>query len=337
MMLKELSLWTHKLKEGIQLADGFYQSHGAALPKNVKKIAFVGMGGSGVAGRIMKTFLDRRPDITACVVDSPFVPGHIDTQTLAIVMSYSGQTWETLDILDDLTKKFIPTIVLSHGGQAAQTAALKGLPLAMLPESMTPRSALGNFLGFLGVLFDHLGVLPGGRAMVTGWSNEADKYIQSFVEPSFFKDFLEIANGYDFFHIWGISGDSDTAAYRATTQFNENAKVQAVCSHFPELAHNLLVGFEQFKINPLVLFFSTDFLPAHMSIALQTIQSILAEKRVVLYKSPIFGDTFESQVFNMILWADFASYHLGHARGVNIERVAIIEELKKRQKTKGIK
>jgi glucose/mannose-6-phosphate isomerase len=337
MMLKELSLWAHKLKEGIQLADGFYQTHGAVLPKNIKKIVFVGMGGSGVAGRIMKTFLDRRPEITACVVDSPFVPAHIDTQTLAIVMSYSGNTWETLDILDDLTQKFIPTVVLAHAGQAAKKAELKGLPLALLPESLTPRSALGNFLGFLGVLFDFIGVLPNGKAMVTEWAHEADKYMPSFVDAAYFKLFLDIANGYDFFHVWGIAGDSGMAAYRATTQFNENAKVQAVFSQFPELAHNLLVGFEQFKVNPLVLFFYSDFLPAHMSTAIQATSEILAEKRVVLYKPPIFGDTFESQVFNMILWADFASYHLGHVRGVDVERVQIIEELKNRQKTKGIK
>lgn len=336
-MLKELSLWTHKIKEGMQLADGFYQAHGAALPKNIKKIVFVGMGGSGVAGRIMTTFLKQKSAVAACVVDSPCLPVRADAQTLAIVMSYSGNTWETLDILDELTQKFVPTIVLSHGGQAAQTAELKGLPLALLPESLTPRSALGNFLGFLGVLFDELGILPAGRALAAGWAHDAQIYVPLFTESSYFKDFLEIADNHDFFHIWGITGDSGMSAYRATTQFNENAKVQAVFSQFPELAHNLMVGFEHFKVSPLVLFFYTDFLPVHMSIAIQTMSEILGEKRVVLYKPPIFGDTFESQVFNMILWADFASYHLGHTRGINVERVQIIEELKKRQKTKGIK
>ncbi len=335
MMLKELSLWATKLKDGKQLAHSFYQDYQATLPKHIKKIAFVGMGGSGVAGRIMKTFLDRKPGITSFIIDTPIVPAAIDAETLAIVVSYSGQTWETLDVLDELIQKFIPTIVLANGGTAVQKAELKDLPFVLIPKSLSPRSALGLFLGFLSELFCLMGILSVRKG--DQWIKDAEKYVPSFIEGHFYKDFLYAANGYDVMHVWGVAGDSTAAAYRATTQFNENSKMQAVFNEFPELCHNLVVGFEQFKLNPLVVMFYTDFLPAHMSIAIQAISEILHEKRVVLYKPPVFGDTFESQLFNMILWADFASYHLGQARGVNVERVALIEELKKRQTDKGIK
>ncbi len=336
MMLTELTMWSQKLKDGLQLAHSFYQDHGASLPKHITKIAFVGMGGSGVAGRIMKTFLDRKPGITTIIVDTPIVPESIDTQTLVFVMSYSGQTWETLDVLEAITQKFIPTIVLAHGGRAIEIAQAKDLPFLLLPQSLTPRSALGTFLSFLSGLFDLMGILP-GTAMVNQWVKEVEKYVPSFVEGAYFKDFLGAINNPDVMHVWGIGGDSAAAAYRASTQFNENSKQQAVFNVFPELMHNLMVGFEKFDQPPVVLWFHTDFIPAHLSVAVQTISEILREKQVLLYKPPIFGDTFESQVFTMILWADFASYHLGLARGVNVERVQIIDELKKRQKSKGIK
>lgn len=336
MMLKEMSLWSTKLKEGLQLAQSFYEDYGSGLPKNVKKIAFVGMGGSGVAGRIMQTFLDRRPGIVSIVVDSPIIPASVDADTLAIVVSYSGQTWETLAVLEELTRKFIPTIVLAHGGKASEIAETKDLPFVLIPASLTPRSALGHFLGFLCGTFDLMGIMPGGSNMVKAWISDADKYIPSFVEGHTFKEFLYAMNGYEFFHVWGISGDSASVAYRATTQFNENAKIQAVFNVFPELCHNLLVGFENFTKNPIVTFFYTDFLPGNLTKAIQATGEILKEKRVILYKPPVFGDTFESQLFIMILWADFASYHLGKARGIDTQKVAIIEELKKRHKTKGI-
>jgi glucose/mannose-6-phosphate isomerase len=336
MMLKELSLWSSKIKDGMQLAQSFYQDYGASLPKNVKKIAFVGMGGSGVAGRIFKTFLDRKSGMVTFIVDTPIVPAAIDTDTLAIVVSYSGETWETVDVLNELTQKFIPTIVLSRGGRAGQVAKTKGLPFVLLPESMTPRSALGTFLGFLGTLFDSMGILPGNK-MANGWAAEADRYIPSFVEGAFFKEFLYAANGCEVFHVWGVSGDSASVAYRATTQFNENSKVQAVFSEFPELCHNLIVGFDQFKVNPLVVMFFSDFLPVNLNLAISATSEILKEKRVVLYKQPVFGDTLENQLFNMVLWADFASYHLGQARGVDVAKVRLIEDLKKQQKSKGIK
>ncbi|MFA6263763.1 MAG: SIS domain-containing protein [Candidatus Babeliales bacterium] len=336
MMLKELSLWAEKLKEGVQLAHSFHEDYGPGLPKQIKKIAFVGMGGSGVAGRIIKTFLDRKPGITTLIVDSPIVPACIDAETLAIVVTYSGQTWETLDVLEELTQKFIPTIVIASGGAAIQKAELKDLPFVLLPKSAAPRAALGHFLGFLAGLFQLMGILNGTNK-VTQWIKQAEAYVPAFVEPSFFKDFISLANGCEFFHVWGVGGDSAACAYRATTQFNENSKLQAVYNEFPELCHNLIVGFENAQNNPFVVFFCSDFLPAHLTVAIQATTEVLREKGVVLYKPPVFGDTFESQLFTMVLWADFASYHLGKARGVDIEHVKLVEDLKKRHKTKGIK
>lgn len=337
MMLKELTLWTQKLKDGRQLAHSFFQDYGNNLPHNISKIAFVGMGGSGIAGKIFKTLLEKRTNLAVTLIDSPDLPAHIDTNTLAIVVSYSGMTWETLDVLDSLVQKYVPTIVVAHGGRAVEIAQNKNQPFVLLPQSLTPRSALGLFMGFFATLFDLMGLLRDGISFVQQWENEAERYIPAFVEKSAFTDFLEIVDGYSFFHIWGVAGDTGAVAYRAATQFNENSKIPAVYSEFPELAHNLLVGFEQPTNTPLVLFFHTDFINSHVSIAIQAISEILKEKRVLLYKPPIFGDTFESQIFTMILWADFASYHLGTVRGVDVERVQIIDELKKRQKIKGIK
>jgi len=93
MVLKDVSLWSEKLKEGLELSLEFYAKEKARLPRHVKKIAFIGMGGSGIAGRILKTFLDRKAGVTTIIVDSPEIPAHLDSDTLAIVVSYSGNTW----------------------------------------------------------------------------------------------------------------------------------------------------------------------------------------------------------------------------------------------------
>lgn len=335
-MLNELTLWPQKLKEGIQLAHSFYQTYGARLPKNINKIAFVGMGGSGIAGKIVQTILEQRSTITTLTINSPVMPKHIDANTLAIVTSYSGNTWETVDALQYLIEKKIPVIAISRGGKIIEMAQKHNLPCVMLPTSLAPRTALGHFLGFFFGLFDLMRILPQGLGLAVNLSKEAEKYVPLFVEGSYFKDFLYVANEFTHFHVWGVAQDSGAAAYRATTQFNENSKIAAVYNEFPELAHNLLVGLDQQQQNPLVVFFYTDFLPTHINIAIQAISELLKEKRVILYKPPILGDTFENQIYNIILWADFASYHLGVARDVDVESVHVIEELKKRQKAKGI-
>src|SRR3972149_5388633 len=207
-MHKEWALWPQKHRDGVALAQTFYQERGANLPKHVKKIAFVGMGGSGVAGRISKALLDRRPSVETCIIDSPLIPAHIGTDTLAVVISYSGNTWETLDVLATLTEKFIPTIVIGHGGRAIEIAEQKGLPFVLVPESMTPRTALGVFLGFLATLLEKMGILSGSDK-ASAWLKDAEKYIPAMLETHFYKDFLSIVNGYDIFHVWGVGGDSD--------------------------------------------------------------------------------------------------------------------------------
>lgn len=336
MVLKDITLWPEKLKEGLDLGLNFYEAANVKLPKHIKKIAFVGMGGSGIAGRIVKTFLDRKSSICSLIVDSPELPASIDSDTLAIVVSYSGNTWETLDALNTLIEKFIPTIVISHNGRASEIAAAKNLPLCVMPESATPRSALGHLLGFLCGLFDRMGILD-GKKMVELFCRHADTYIPKFVDPAFFQEFLYAANGCDFFHVWGISGDSAAFAYRAQTQFNENSKIQAVFSALPELAHNLMVGFSKFQNKPLVVLYHTDFLNAHLYTSIQAICEILKEKGVLLYKPPVFGNNLEEQLFNIILWSDFASCYLGKARDVEVDSVKIIDELKNRIKRSSLK
>lgn len=336
MMLKEFSLWSQKLRDGFALADDFFHTHGGGIVKAPKKIAFVGMGGSGIAGRIIKTFLDRKEGITSFIIDNCELPAYIDSNTLTFVVSYSGNTWETLDVLNQLNAKFIPTVVIANGGKAIEISQAKNIPFVLLPKSVAPRAALGNMLGFLLGVLGKLNVLDGHRKLDIFIKN-AEMYVPKFAESAYFKDFLAMVKEYEFFHVWGISGDSAAFAYRAQTQFNENSKVHCVSSTFPELNHNLINGFSSCKQHPCVVLFASEFLPLNMNLAIDATCDILRENKVALYKAPVLGDTFEGQLFNIILWSDFASYYLGKARGVQIEDTQIITGLKSKQKLKGIK
>lgn len=332
MMLKELNLWSVKVRDGISLAKDFYTDFGARLPKHPKKVLFVGMGGSGIAGRIMKVFFDNKTDMRTEVITSPMLPAYVSTDSLAFVVSYSGNTWETVTVLEGLIKKHIPTVVLAHGGKAITLAQSHNIPYVIVPESLTPRSALGTFLGFLAHIFNHLGFIDGEK-MTTELLKTIDTYVPLFSERGYFDDFLTLANNYDMINVWGVSNDSSAVAYRVATQFNENAKIQAFYGEYPELAHNVLAGITgKWEKKPIVIVFNSDFLPENVTVALNAISEILRKNKVILYKPPVLGDTFHSQLFSMILWGDFASYFLGKERGVTIEAVAVIEELKKLQK-----
>jgi glucose/mannose-6-phosphate isomerase len=336
MMIEDLSIWGQKLKDGKALAKNFWSSSSGRLPKNIKKIAFIGMGGSGIAGRIVKTFLDKKEGLFSFIVDSPEIPAYIDSQTLSIVISYSGNTWETVCALNQLADRFIPTIVIANGGKAIEIAETKNLPFTIAPKSISPRAALGYFLGFLFELFDSIGIMD-GKKTIDLMCEHAETYIPKFSDQSYFKEFLEKAKDKSFFHIWGISGDSAACAYRAQTQFNENSKVCAVSSVFPELCHNLMVGFTNLESPQLVTLLHTDFITNNTNIAIESTCDILNKVGVDVYRPPVLGNTLEQQLYNIILWSDFASYYLGQVRNVDVCAVKIIDDLKEKHKQKGLK
>lgn len=327
-MINELKLWPKKIKDGSELAHNFHFENSAKLPKHVTKIMFFGMGGSGISGRIVKTFLDKKTNIPSFIVDGPVVPDFVDADTLAVVVSYSGNTWETVECLKALAEKFIPTVVLTHGGKAAEIAEKSNIPFVLMPNSLQPRFSLGHCLGFILTLFELMEILPEGKAIAENFVKSSEMFLPKLEDESYFKDFLELAEKKDSFNVWGVVGDSASFAYRAQTQFNENCKMPVVSSVFPELAHNLLVGFSDCKDNPLVVLFYSDFLTANMEIAIDSMCQILKERGVKLYNPPVLGDNWESQLFTMILWSDFASYYLGKRKGVDPVNVKIIEELK---------
>jgi len=335
-VIEDLRLWSKKLKDGLDIAHNFHFVNSAALPKKINKIVFVGMGGSGIAGRIIKTFFDKKSKIPTFIVSSSVVPNFVDSETLAIVISYSGNTWETLEALNSLVDKHIPTIVLSHGGKISEVAKNKNLPLIILPESRTPRSALGSFISILLGLFDLMGLID-GKKILAAFEKQVALFLSKFEDKGVFASFLDYVGDDDFIHVWGVDSDTDSVAYRAQTQFNENSKMQAVFAAFPELTHNLVVGFSKFEKKPKVLLFSSEFLPSGIEIALNSMEKALKDRGVQLYKPEILGDTWEEQLFYIILWADFASYYLALRRSVDAYPVKIIDELKNKYKENGIK
>jgi len=336
MMLEDVACWSQKLHTGLELAQKFYQDKSDKLPQQIKKVAFFGMGGSGIVGSLLKTFFDKQSSPQCYSINSPIVPEYIGKDTFAIVISYSGNTWETVTALKQLVAKKIPFMIFAHGGRAQEIADNSGYLFVKAPEALTPRSSLGYMMGFFMGLLDSLDALDNGQKMALDFCAHADEHVKTFQNEKYFQEFIDLAKNYETFHIWGVTGDTDAAAYRAQTQFNENSKVHAVASAFPELCHNLIVGFTNCHNSPLVVQMSTSSIPDYLTKALVATEELMLEKGVNLYKVPVLGDTFHSQLFNAILWADFASCYLGNARGAELVPVKLIDSLKRKHKEKGI-
>ena len=88
-----------------ELAQNAYDSKLAEVDfKDIDHIVFAGMGGSGTIGDIFSSILSKK-NIHTTVVKGYLLPETVDSNTLVITSSVSGNTTETISILESANKK----------------------------------------------------------------------------------------------------------------------------------------------------------------------------------------------------------------------------------------
>ncbi len=82
----------------------------------IDHIVFAGMGGSGTIGDILSSILSKT-NIHVAVVKGYHLPNTVDSKTLVVTTSISGNTAETLSVLDAARKTKCKLIAFSSGSK----------------------------------------------------------------------------------------------------------------------------------------------------------------------------------------------------------------------------
>ena len=125
-----------------------YYEHEFVKPnfKNIDHVVFAGMGGSGTIGDIFSAILSKN-DIDVSIVKGYILPKTVDSNTLVVVTSISGNTSETLTVLENSLKTDAQIIALSSGGKI-ENLALKNEKISYfkIEQIHSPRASLVGFL-----------------------------------------------------------------------------------------------------------------------------------------------------------------------------------------------
>ncbi|MEM3676085.1 MAG: bifunctional phosphoglucose/phosphomannose isomerase [Thermoplasmataceae archaeon] len=276
-----------------------------------KNIVIAGMGGSGIVGKIFAEIYNKVP---VTVVSGYEIPSFVDSQTLFIAISYSGNTEETLSAFEKAEKNKAQMVAITSGGSLAD----KDCYVVRVPPGLQPRSAIGYmFMPLYNAFFQ-----PSKEDIDKTESilKELDDNHQ--VERSIAN---EIYNG-NRFPVIMSSNPFSAVGYRWRTQFNENSKIMAMNSDFPELNHN--------ETMPLKLSYSLDKLyfiairpdDKRIERRMQATQRITGQNFRII---DLIGDTTLQRIFYAIHVGDYISYELALLRGVDPTDVSLIEELKR--------
>ncbi len=294
------------LKEQLRFSETF------DVPQSSKNIAIAGMGGSGIAAKL---FQELYSDVPIYTIDDYSAPSFIGDDTLFIALSYSGNTEETLAALEDAKRRGARTAAITSGGKLESMAE----QVVKIPKGLQPRSALGYMLmpmirAFgvfsepdIGEAYDLLKGIDG--------KNDGERRMAE-----------EIASGNCIPVIYGIA-PYRPVAYRWKTQFNENAKILAYSSSFPELNHNDTMALRDTYRKDEFYFIVLSNERRH-----ETMRRVPITERITNTEFRIVsaeGVSELSRMLGLVHRGDYVSYHLAGLMNRDPKDVGCIEDLKR--------
>ena len=211
---------------------------------NIDHIVFAGMGGSGSVGDVLGSILSKE-DIHINNVKGYLLPKTVDSKTLVIATSVSGNTSETLSILKSVKETSANTACFSSGGLMEEYCKNNNIFFQKIPMVHSPRASFPSFL------YSILNIL---EPILPIKSNDIHESIAALekTKKNIFSGNLTIENKAldlaeftkDIMCIYYPAG-FQSAAIRYKNSLQENAKTHAMTEDVIESCHNGIVSWEK--------------------------------------------------------------------------------------------
>jgi len=219
---------------------------------DVDHVVFAGMGGSAIAGDVVKDWAEGDAKVSMETVRSYHLPAYVDPDTLVFLISYSGNTEETLSCMLEAAKKGCKMICISSDGAMQRVAQALDLPLIGLPRMAAARVSFPYLFAPIPYLLAKLKILSIDKVEkeMLEATDMVGKLTQEYaIEAPYEKNFAKKAALQIYRTVPVIYSYSQyrSVGLRFKTQVNENCKLPARCDVFPELDHNEIMGWEASK------------------------------------------------------------------------------------------
>ncbi|MBE9391092.1 SIS domain-containing protein [Fervidicoccus fontis] len=210
-----------------------------------REIVIVGMGGSGIVGNTLEDishFYGMNAKVTT--VKSNVIPFKPDERSLFIVISYSGNTIETLSAYKQLLEENAKTLVITSGGLLEKFAIENKSCMIKLTPKLLPRG------DFPEIFYSILGLLVKNNVLRAINNEKLHSSIEVLKEDleNYAKNIANEAK--DKIVIFISSKPYLSVAIRFKNDFAENSKSISFVEEIPEFLHNSIEG-----INRLLMFY----------------------------------------------------------------------------------
>lgn len=306
----------------------------AGLPgqEGIGNVVVLGMGGSGIAGDVLKAIAGPFLSVPVTVVKGHEIPAFVGPDTLCFAISYSGATEETLATAAAAAEAGARLVVLSHGGPLAALATEWGAPAISLPDIPMPRAGIGAVSIPPLVVLERMGLFPGATQQVADAVTQLVRRRDELITDGGPAQQLAREIGRTIPVAYGGDAVGAVAAYRFKCQVNENAKAPAFAASLPEMCHNEICGWGQHgdvtRQIMTVVRFRHDFEHPQVARRFDLTFDIIDEVVHAVVDINARGEGALAQLFDLVIQADFVSLHMAAAAGVDPGPIPVLADLK---------
>jgi len=320
------------LEEALQLVNDMPVEHMLADVPVIENIVIAGMGGSALAGDMIRDWLDLTMPVV--VVKQYELPAFVSENTLVIASSFSGSTEETLSMVADARHKGAVLAVTAGGGPLLDLAKSEELPYVYMDFKGAQRMGMLQNLRAFVEIYVQFGIVPAtvldelrsaGRA-----AHEAVK-VFALENPSSDNLAKQLA--------WQAAGKTEviyagyrfrSVAYKWKISFNENAKNVAFNNEYSEFNHNDFIGWSSHPIEkPFAVFdLRSSFDHPRVKQRFELSDRLLSGMRPKAITVDLRGESMLEQMVYGCVLGDFVSIYLAILNGIDPTQVDLIWKLK---------
>ena len=321
-MYREYDRWPEIARES------FEKSFKKFDAKDVDHIVFAGMGGSGSIGDTISAILSKK-DIHVSNVKGYLLPKTVDSKTLVIVTSVSGNTSEPLRILEQAKKTPAKVVSFSSGGKMESVCKNNEIFYQKLSMVHSPRASYTSFLySILNILEP---ILPISKNDISescmALKNTRDNiFSKNLVEEN---KSLKLAKFIQEIVCVYYPAGLQAAATRFKNSLQENTKIHAMTEDIIESCHNGVVSWEtKSNVSPILLQGKDDYFKTieRWKIMKEFLRSRNIEYQVV---DSLEGSIL-SKITNLVYLLDYSTIYASILKKVDPSPVDSIDYIKNR-------
>jgi glucose/mannose-6-phosphate isomerase len=304
------------------------------VAEGARNVVFGGVGGSGIVGDILSDYCRRTTGIPAIVCRASQIPSFVGRDTLFVAISYSGETSETLGMLDQAKRARARLAAVCSGGRLLSLSRREEIPYVQVPQNLLPRVALPELLAATAFVIEKGKIIESSESLLKATRKAVADQIRA-VKASVpvgqnmakqasvaLKDRLPLLIG---------SEENASVVRRFKNELNENGKAPAFYLLLPEAYHDDIEGLSSLgqlcRTQPLLLR-SQEETGGETKTA-EKLEELLAElgfPPAVVFKG--LGTNRLGWLLSAITYGDYVSAYLAILKGVDPSSLALIPKFR---------